>query len=276
MGYYPAFSLSSEKEIQVEFGGIYQLDYYFKKYKPLDSKPILKCMALDKIVSCYMKIIENCLIKIINHNQISFNYSIGHFYPMINLFANIAFNDEYIMKKYILKYMYRNYYDNKDINKFFDERYNFLYLIINNIEKSQQQKSILFLLDCLCEEIKHVSYITEKTSKLSNISIYIKLFNYFLQKNLFKETLFPNNQMNEPVFKSIKSNLYFIFQSIKICDTINYVLYSNMSYRHLIEKTKERAYQLYKTFIIDKNYLYCLSELLETLLELKLENKIIN
>ena len=102
---------------------------------------------------------------------------------MINFFANIAFNDEYIIKKYILRFMYQNYFDNKDIDKYFDERYNFLYLIINNIEKRKQQNSILFLLDCLCEDIKNDSYIFNSNEKMKNIFIYIKLYNYLIKKN---------------------------------------------------------------------------------------------
>ena len=70
-----------------------------------------------------MEIVDKCLIKIMNHKQISFNESIRFFYPMITFFANIAFNDEYIMKQYILKYMYKNYLENKDIEIFFNVRY---------------------------------------------------------------------------------------------------------------------------------------------------------
>ena len=123
LGYYPAFSLSSEKEIQVRFGGIYNLFLYFKTSNQLDAKPICQYNNLENIVSCYMEIVGNCLIKIINHQQISHNDSIRFFHPMITFFANIAFNDEYIMKQYILKFMYKNYLENKDIEKFFNERY---------------------------------------------------------------------------------------------------------------------------------------------------------
>lgn len=124
LGYYPAFSLSSGKEIQVKFGGIYNQEYYFNKPKQLDIKPICQYNNLEKIVSCYMKIVENNIIKIINHEQILYNDCIRFFCPMINFFANIAFNDEYIMKEYILKFMYKNYYDeNKEPDEFFEERY---------------------------------------------------------------------------------------------------------------------------------------------------------
>ena len=133
LGYYPAFSLSSEKEIQVRFGGIYNLFLYFKTSNQLDAKPICQYNNLENIVSCYMEIVGNCLIKIINHQQISHNDSIRFFHPMITFFANIAFNDEYIMKQYILKFMYKNYLENKDIEKFFNERYKNCYSFIKFI-----------------------------------------------------------------------------------------------------------------------------------------------
>ena len=122
LGYYPAFSLSSGKEIQVKFGGIYNLYTYFQSSNQIDAKPICEYNNLENIVSCYMKIIENCLIKIINNEEISYIDSIRYFNPMINFFANIAFIDEYIMKNYILKFMIKNYYDTEDLDKFFDER----------------------------------------------------------------------------------------------------------------------------------------------------------
>jgi hypothetical protein len=131
LGYYPAFSLSSGKEIQVRFGGIYNLFLYFKTSNQIDAKPICQYNNLENIVSCYMEIVDKCLIKIMNHKQISFNESIRFFYPMITIFANIAFNDEYIMKQYILKYMYKNYLENKDIEIFFNVRYNNKHSIIN-------------------------------------------------------------------------------------------------------------------------------------------------
>ena len=265
LGYYPAFSLSSGKEIQVKFGGMYNLFMYFETSNQIDAKPICQYNSLEKVVSCYMKIIENCLIKIINHEQISYNESIKYFHPMINFFANIAFNDEYIMKKYILKFMYKNNCENKNIDKIFDERYNFLYLIINNIEKNKKQKSILFLLDCLCEDIKNESYIFDSNGKMINIFIYIKLYNYFLKKNLIKEILISNGELVELVYKKIKSQLFIIFQTIKICGIPDYVVY----YENIMDRTKERILN----YINNKNYIECFSELIETLIGLKLENQ---
>ena len=198
----------------MKFGGIYNLYTCFKTSNQIDAKPISQYNNLENIVSCYMKIIDNCLNKIISHRQISYNDSMRFFYPMINFFSNIAFNDEYIMKNYILKFMFRNYFEEENINKFFDKKFNFLYLVINNIEKSKQQRSILFLLDCLCEDIENELYITWPNEKLKNISLYIKLYHYFLKQNLFKNILIPNGSITEIVYKKIKYQLSIIFQSI--------------------------------------------------------------
>ena len=273
IGYYPAFSLSSDKEIQVKFGGIYNLYLYFQSANQFDVKPICQYNNLENIVSCYMKIISDYLIKIINHEQISYNDSIRFFYPMINFFSNIAFNDEYILKKYILRFMYQNYYDNKDIDKLFDERYNFIYLIINNIEKDKQQKSILFLLDCLCEDIKNNSYVFEANEKIVNIFIYIKLYNYFLKKNFIKEILIPSGHISELVYTKLKAQLFVIFQVIKICG-ISYEDVNNVNNENITIKIKDKIMK----FINKKIYNECFSELIETLLGLKLEkeNKGIN
>ena len=265
LGYYPAISLSSGKEIQVKFGGIYNLYTCFKTSNQVDAKPISQYNNLENIVSCYMKIIDNCLNKIISHRQISYNDSMRFFYPMINFFSNIAFNDEYIMKNYILKFMFRNYFEEENINKFFDKKFNFLYLVINNIEKSKQQRSILFLLDCLCEDIENELYITWPNEKLKNISLYIKLYHYFLKQNLFKNILIPNGSITEIVYKKIKYQLSIIFQSIKICG----ISYQGVDYYNVMEIVKRKV----NKFIINKNYIDSLSGLIETLLDLKLENK---
>ena len=265
LGYYPAFSLSSGKEIQVKFGGMYNLDMYFEVGNQIDAKPICQYNNLEKIVSCYLKIIDNCLIKIINHQQISYNDSIQYFYPIINFFANIAFNDEYIMKKYILKFMYKKSIENKDFYKYFDERFNFLYLIINNIDKKKQQKSILFLLDCLCEEIKNESHICGSNEKIINIVLYIKLYNYFLKKNLIKEILIPNGEIGELVYEKMKYQLFLIFQSIKICGTPQH----DVNHDNIMDKTKDKM----SKFINNQFYIECLTELIDTLLGLKLENE---
>ena len=264
LGYYPAFSLSSGKEIQVKFGGMYNLYTYFKTPNQVDAKPICQYNNLENIVSCYMKIVENCLIKIINHEQIWLNDSIRFFYPMINFFSKIAFNDEYIMKNYILKFFINNYYENKDIEKFFDEKYTFLYLIILNIEQNKQQKSILFLLDCLCEEIKNDSYIIKINDTIPNTLLNIKLYNYFLRKKLFKEILFLGGIKYDIVCDSIKLQLFYIFQSIKVLD----ITHLKIDPYNILENVEEIIEKFNNKYCIE-----CFSELIETLLGLKLENK---
>ena len=264
LGYYPAFSLSSGKEIQVRFGGIYNLFLYFKTSNQIDAKPICQYNNLENIVSCYMEIVDKCLIKIMNHKQISFNESIRFFYPMITFFANIAFNDEYIMKQYILKYMYKNYLENKDIEIFFNVRYIFLYLIITNIDKSKQQESILFLLNCLSEDIKNYSYITSFNNKIPTFLLLIKLYNYFLNRNLFREILFPEVIISDNVSKKIKLQIFYIFQSIKITGNE----YSRIFDFNIMELAKEKM----KKFINNKYYIECFSDLIETLLGLNIEN----
>ena len=266
LGYYPAFSLSSSKEIQVKFGGIYNLFTYFQSAYLIDAKPICQYNNLENIVSCYMKIIDNSLIKIINHQEILFNDSIRFFNPMINFFSNIAFNDEFIMKKYILKFMYKNYFEDKDIDIFFDERYNFLYLIMINIDKNKLQKNILFLLDCLCEEIKNESYIPCSSEKMPNALIYIKLYNYFLKKKLFKEILFPEGKIFENVSKALKSQFFIIFQSIRIFG-INYAYINNLE--NVICMIQDKMIK----FVKNKNYLDCFTRLIETLLGFKSEKE---
>ena len=264
LGYYPAFSLSCGKEIQVKFGGMYNLFTYFKTPNQIDAKPICQYNNLENIVSCYMKIVENCLIKIINHEQIWLNDSNRFFYPMINFFSKIAFNDEYIMKNYILKFFVNNYYENKDIEKFFDEKYTFLYLIIVNIEQNEQQKNILFLLDCLCEEIKNDSYIIKLNDTIPNNLLNIKLYNYFLSKKLFKEILFPKGEKINIVCDSIKLQLFYIFQSIKVLE----MTLEKIGPFNVFENVKEKIEKFN-----NKYYIECFSELIETLLGLKLENK---
>jgi len=261
--YYPAFSLSSGKSIQIKFGFIYDFNKIPENVNKFFEKPICQINNLEKIISCYMAIIDKCLNKIINHNQITFIDLMKYFNPMINIFSQYAFNDEYIMKKYILKYMYKNYYENKEINEFFDEKYNFLYLIIIYIEKNKKQKSILFLLDCLCEEINN-GLLLINSNEIVTIILLIKLYNYLLKKNLFKEILFNEENKNENVEKCIKSQLNVIFQSIKIFG----ISYNVVSYDTIMENSLEKV----NRFINNKIYLDCFSELIETLLELKLKN----
>ena len=267
LGYYPAFSLSSGKEIQVKFGGTYTLDYYFEKPEQFDKRPICQYNNLEKIVSCYMEIIENNIIKIINHNQISYVDSIRFFYPMISFFANIAFNDEYIMKEYILKYMYKNYYKNKDIDELFDERYNFIYLIINNIKKGKRTKSILFLLDCLCEDIKNCSYMNINKDSNEKRSLLIRLYNYFLNKNIFKEILFQEKENHNTICKRIKVQLLYIFQSIRLFGMdVNDYMYSSSAI--------DQAYELLRKFINNDTQVDAYSKLIETLIGIDSKNEL--
>ena len=265
LGYYPAFSLSSGKEIQVKFGGVYNLYMYFNSSNQIDAKPICQYNNLENIVSCYLKIIDNCLMKIINHKQISYNDSIKYFYPMLSFFANIAFNDEYIMKNHILKYMYKNNFNKKDIKICFDEKFNFFYLIIANIEKSKQQKSILFLLDCLCEDIKNDLYITNSNDKITNVSLMIKLYDYLLGQNIIKAILFPKEGLNEFVYEKIKTQLGLIFQTVRIFG----ITHENINYMNTILVCRKKVCKI----INYENYLNSFSELIETLLGLKLENQ---
>ena len=272
LGYYPAFSLSSGKEIQVKFGGIYNgiyneknnLSIFFEITHKIDTKPICQYNNLESIVSCYLKIVDNYLIKIINHDQISYNDSIKYFNPLIKFFANIAFNDEYIVKNYILKFMHKDYIHDKDIKKHFDERYNFLYLIINNIEKNKQQERILFLLDCLSEDIKLDSYIFDSNEKMKNVCLSIRLYNYFLKKNLFKEILFPKEKITRLVYKKIKYQLSIIFQSITICGNNDL---EQVDFDNAMKITKEKI----SKFVINNNFIEYYTELIETLLELEKE-----
>ena len=263
-GYYPAFSLSSGKEIQVRFGGIYNLFLYFKTSNQIDAKPICQYNNLENIVLCYMEIVSKCLIKIMNHKQISFNESIRFFYPMLSFFSNIAFNDEYIMKQYILKYMYKNYLENKDIEQFFNERYIFIYLIITNIDKSKQQESILFLLNCLSEDIKNYSYITNLNNKIPTFLLLIKLYNYFLKRNLFREILFPEGIISDNISKEIKLQIFYIFQSIKITESE----YFKIMDFNIMKLAKDRM----EKFINNRYYIECFSDLIETLLGINIEN----
>ena len=218
-GYYPAFSLSTNKEILVNFGGAYSLEYYSKEGNQFDIQPICQYNNLEKIINCYMKILENNILKIINHPQISYNDSIRFFYPMLKVFGKIAFKDEYIMKNYIIKFMYKNEYNNiKNIYKFYDERYNLLYLILQVMDLDQRKNNVLFMLDCLCEEIKYYSYLKIEHMPGYNIwLLLLKLYNFFLNKKLIQEILFEKD-INDNIKNKIKNQLFSIFQPIIILE----------------------------------------------------------
>ena len=245
IGYYPAFSLSNEKEIQVNFGGVYNLSYVLKCGNLLNEKPICSYNNSRKIVSCYLEIIENNLIKIINHPQIPFNESINYFYPMLNFLAN-TFKDEYIIKNYILKFMYQKYDNLTDFYEYFNSKYNLIYLIIQTIELKEQKNSILFLLDCLTEEIKYYSYNYVDKCDFKKWSLLIKLYNFFIGRKLFQEILFENDEKDKNlVFEKIKNQLFIIFSPIKV-----YGIYLDSS--NLDTLSKEEMFKKIDNFILNK------------------------
>ena len=215
--YFPAFSLSGNKEIRVNFGGIFDINYCFNDGNKLDAISIFQLNNLDKIMSCYMTIIENHIIKIMNFQQISYNDSIRFFYPMFNFIGNIALKDEYIVKNYILKFMYEKYEDvNTDIYQYFKKRYNFVYLIIQNINEKMKQNLVLFLLDCLAEEIKHQSFIDiNSDNSFENWHKLVNLYNFFLQRKLILDILFEKDNRDD-INKKLKNQLLIIFQPTKI------------------------------------------------------------
>ena len=137
-------------------------------------------------------------------------------------------------------------------------------MIITNIDKSKQQESILFLLNCLSEDIKNYSYITSLNNKIPTFLLLIKLYNYFLNRNLFREILFPEGIISDNVSKKIKLQIFYIFQSIKITGNE----YSRIFDFNIMELAKEKM----KKFINNKYYIECFSDLIETLLGLNIEN----
>ena len=271
-GFYPAFSLSNNKEILVNFGSVYDIEYIIEDGQEFDKRPICQMNNLQKIVICYINIIENNIIKIINHQQITYIDSLRLFYPMLHFFGNIAFKDEYIMKNYILNYMYIKYDDNVDIYQYFNSRYNLIYLIFETIEENKKLINVLFLLDCLCEEIKFNSYDEiENQCSFRKWNILLKLYNYFLQRKLFKDILFKNVH-NKIVNEKLKEQLYIIFQPIKIfgisCGSDVNFLYSQETNKIKINKIiKEKLNK-----INIKNMLISFKELINTLILSDLEN----
>lgn len=259
-GYYPAFSLSTNKEILVNFGGVYSLEYYSKEGTQFDVQPICQYNNLEKIINCYIKIIENNLLKIINHPQISYNDSIRFFYPMLKFFGKIAFKDEYIMKNYIIKFMYKNEYNKiQNIYKFFDERYNLIYLILQTMDLGQRKNNVLFMLNCLCEEIKYYSYLKKEYMPGYNIwLLLLKLYNYFLNKKLIQEILFEKDiNDNIEINNQIKNQLFSIFQPIIILE----INYDYDDYQKIEKITKEFLDEVDNNII--KNYLINSEEIIE-------------
>ena len=187
LGYYPAFSLSSGKEIQVRFGGIYNLFLYFKTSNQVDAKPICQYNNLENIVSIYMEIVENCLIKIMNHQQqITYNDSNRFFQPMLNFFANIAFNDEYIDGLNPLDY---------------DDVYPEFYLIINENKRIFIETAVKINGVDLCTCGRTV--FSDKESKVfyKYLDNYIKRFNgktideYLLELKKYSDNMNNNNSV---------------------------------------------------------------------------------
>ena len=278
-GYYPAFSLSSDKEIQVNFGGDYKLKYNSNEGNRIDIKPISKLNNLASIISYYMSIIksENDKIKInkiINHPQITNNESLRLFYPMLQFFGNYVFRDEYIIKKYILKFFYEDYKNenDKDIYEFFDKKIKFLKLIIQTIDLSKKKKAILFLLNRLAEQIKHYSYKEKKFEIWCNL---IKLYNYFLKNKFIQQILFENNDDNIGVnntHNEIKKQLYLIFQPIKIFD-LYYPHHESDDFSNITDKINDFLKNEYYRVIDNKSLIQPFSELIDTLLAPVLKNQ---
>ena len=275
-GFYPALSLSSNKEILVNFGGVYDIKYIIENAQEFDKKPICQMNNLEKIVSCYINIIESTILKIINHPQITFNDSLRLFKPMLHFLANIAFNDEYIMKNYILNLMYERYDDNVEIYQYFNSRYNLIYLIFHNIEENKKLKSVLFLLDCLCEEIKYNSFDDiDNNCSFKKWNILVKLYNFFLKSQLFREILFKDEN-NNSIKERIKEQLFIIFQPIKVFG-IEYNFKTNSIYLNKIFKIEvNKTIKEKMNKIIIKNILISFKELINTLLSPILECPEIN
>ena len=175
-----------------------------------------------------------------------------------------------IIKKYILNIFYKNNDDNTDINLFFDNRFNFIYLTLQTIKLSKQKSSILFFLDCLAEQIKFYSYNEENFDKWK---LLIKLYNYLLQKKLFQEILFENEDDNIDINDRIKNQFYIIFQPVKYFgihydyhneDEISEEFINKEIYKYFIKKYNKRV----NSNIILKIY----TELLNTILSPKLQN----
>ena len=263
-GYYTAFSLSSDKEIKVNYGDYYNFIYQMKVNQFYQSE-IFKYNNLEKIVSCYMQIIENNILKIINHPQIQYYDSLKFFYPMLTFFGNTAFNDEYIIKNYIIKFFYKNYDtdSNSDVKLFFDRKYNFLYSIIQTVDSTRTKKLIFFFLDCLIDEIKYYSNNKDK-SKIWNILI--QLYSYLSQKKLFYEILFKKDSNKIDINNKIKSQLFIIFQSRHIFGiNFDYNNKDNISEEFINQDIRNclmKAYNKINFKIILKSF----AELIKTLL----------
>ena len=224
-----------------------------------------------------MKILENNILKIINHPQISYNDSIRFFYPMLKFFGKIAFKDEYIMKNYIIKFMYKNKYNNtKNAYTFYDERYNLIYLILQTMDLDQRKKKVLFMLDCLCEEIKYYSYL--KIEQMPGYNIWLlllKLYNFFLNKKLIQEILFEKDiNDNIEIKNKIKNQLFSIFQPIIILEI--YDDYDEVE--KITEKFIEKIDKYINTNHINNSEDICeaYSEILFTLLNPILQNENLN
>jgi hypothetical protein len=82
---------------------------------------------------------------------------------------------------------------------------------------------------------------------------------------LIKEILIPNGELGEIVYQKIKSQLFIIFQTIKMCGISN----SDIFYENIMEITKDKVVK----FNNNKNFIECFSELIETLIGLKLKNQ---
>ena len=142
--------------------------------------------------------------------------------------------------------MYQKYDDLTDLYEYFNSKYNLIYLIIQIIELKEQKNSVLFLLDCLAEEIKYYSYFDVDKYNFKNWSILIRLYNFFIGRKLFQEILFENDEKDKNfIYEKIKKQLFIIFSPIKV-----YGIYMDCS--NIDNLSKEEMFKKIDNFIIDK------------------------
>ena len=142
--------------------------------------------------------------------------------------------------------MYQKYDNLTDFYEYFNSKYNLIYLIIQTIELKEQKNSILFLLDCLTEEIKYYSYNYVDKCDFKKWSLLIKLYNFFIGRKLFQEILFENDEKDKNlVFEKIKNQLFIIFSPIKV-----YGIYLDSS--NLDTLSKEEMFKKIDNFILNK------------------------
>ena len=293
IAYQPAISLSSNKEIQINFGGVYQEKHKLKKISMIDKKQSNK-NNLEKIVKIYINIIKKDILKIINHEQIQLIDSLYFFEPIFNFFGQVVLKDEHIVKQYIFKFLYSdNIRTNEDkINDnpsyIMNYNYTFLELVILRLNREEQEKTIIFLLNCLSEDIKYLANNCKINIEWSkNVSLY----NFLLNKNLIKDLLFGErcniNKINTNK-KIIRMQLHLIFQPF-FCVTLDYkdILKEVVDKKEKIEEINgskknyiDKLFEFYKRSILEhleeidfKIIIQVFTELINTLLDFEIKNK---